>query len=180
MADEEKNVSGLELDPKSRQMFLQGAVDTDMLAKVWSGLASLKGSQPITIFLNSDGGDLGIAWSIYDLITAQDNVVEIVVLGYACSAATVILQAADRRYITSNSYVMIHKGGFDMAPDISEDGYKVWMENALFYQNKMYDLYFERMNIPMGKLKKMLLKDCIYVGEQAVTVGLVDQIWPQR
>jgi ATP-dependent Clp protease protease subunit len=170
-------ITSMEVDTKSRVFFLSGPVNDDMLVKAWYGITSLGGSRPITIFLNSDGGDLSIAWAIYDWIKAQEAHINIVVLGSACSAATIILQAADTRYITSNSYIMIHRGSYDISADITEDEYLAWMQNANLYQKKMYDIYAEKMNISVTKIKKMLTNDNIYVGDKAIACGLVDEIW---
>jgi ATP-dependent protease ClpP protease subunit len=68
--------------------------------------------------LNSTGGDLGVAWSIYDLIRNHGSEVNIVVLESACSAASVILQAGVRRFISDNSFIMIHAGHFEERPDL--------------------------------------------------------------
>jgi ATP-dependent Clp protease protease subunit len=176
MADTDE-ITSMELDTKTRVFFLSGPVNVDMLVKTWSGITSLSGSRPITIFLNSDGGDLSVAWAIYDFIKSQEAQINIVVLGSACSAATIILQAADVRMITPHSYIMIHKGSYDISADVTEDEYAVWMQNANFYQKKMYEIYADRMNQPVSKIKKLLTKDNIYVGANAITEGLVDEIW---
>jgi ATP-dependent protease ClpP protease subunit len=106
---------GLEKNPS---FCLSGGVDDDMLKYCFLSLHSLGITKPITIFLNSTGGDLGVAWSICDLIRNLGSEVNIVVLGSACSAASVILQAGVRRFISENSFIMIYAGHFEEQPDL--------------------------------------------------------------
>jgi len=165
---------GLERYPS---FYLSGAVDDDMLKNCYLSLHSLGISKPITIFLNSMGGDLGTAWSIYDLIRNHGSEVNIVVINQCCSAASVILQAGVRRFISENSFIMIHAGHFEEQPDLPVETRKNWMRLAKYHSDKMVGMYSKLMGITPLRVKKLIRSDQIFIGAEAIAVGLVDAVW---
>ena len=62
----------------------------------------------INIYINSEGGEVHSALSVFD--TIRQNIVPIntIISGNASSAATIISLAGHTREITSNSYMLIH------------------------------------------------------------------------
>jgi len=168
------------VDINARSFLLDGDVDDDMLRTVWQGLAALGISKPIQIYLNSGGGDLDVAFGIYDILRNYEQELSIVVVGSACSAATVILQAADRRLITENSYLMVHEGSVVLNTDESQRNLDKWSAHYKVYTDKMMKLYAEKMNQPVSRIKKLLQTDQLYIGEEAVKAGLVDAIWMKK
>jgi ATP-dependent protease ClpP protease subunit len=103
--------------------------------------------------------------------------VTIVVTGNACSAASIILQAGKRRLITQNSFVMIHAGHLEEQPNISQADKRAWMRLVRAHNNRMVDLYAKLLKQTHTQIRKLLKTDQIYIGEEAVTAGLVDEIW---
>jgi ATP-dependent protease ClpP protease subunit len=65
---------------------------------------------PIIIHMNSVGGSWNDGMTIFDAITICQSYVTIVTYGQAESMSSVILQAADKRVMTPNSYFMCHFG----------------------------------------------------------------------
>lgn len=66
--------------------------------------------EPITIVMNNPGGDWYHGMAIYDAISTSPSHCTIMVYGHAMSMGSVILQAADKRYMMPNSRFMIHYG----------------------------------------------------------------------
>lgn len=65
--------------------------------------------QPINLYINSPGGDIDSMWAIINLITSIDVPVYTYCYGMACSAAFMLLQAGDKRYISENATLMYHQ-----------------------------------------------------------------------
>jgi len=65
---------------------------------------------PILIHMHSIGGNWNDGMAIYDAISLCKSYVTIIVYGQAESMSSIILQAADKRVMTPNSYFMCHFG----------------------------------------------------------------------
>jgi ATP-dependent protease ClpP protease subunit len=73
-------------------------------------LDSRKGSAVNTVIMNSGGGSIAHAFSMYDMIRCTSKQTNILVTGYCCSAAVLVLQAADVRLSHPNTSFMVHEG----------------------------------------------------------------------
>lgn len=175
-----RDIGGLithNIELNSRTIYISGEVNDEMLECVCNGLVGLGISKPILLVLNSGGGDLATAWSIYDLIYNYPCEVNIVVIGQCCSAATIILQAGYRRFITPNSYLMIHSGHFEEQPKLPPETRKNWRRLAKYHTDKMVEMYSNLMGITPYRVKNLIKHDQIYVGEEAVKMNFCDAVW---
>jgi ATP-dependent Clp protease, protease subunit len=134
---------------------------------------------PISILLNTVGGSWEAGIAVYDVIKSLASPVIIVGMGQVYSMGSVIIQAAERRVLTENTYVMIHDGTecYDGDPKKIER----WMEVSKAIRLKMYDIYWQKMKKKNKKLKfsdieALCAVDTLYTAEEAVKVGLVDEI----
>jgi ATP-dependent Clp protease protease subunit len=66
---------------------------------------------PLVFLINSEGGSVSDGWAIVDTMYTSALPINTVILGEACSMATIIATAgtAGYRYMTQNSYVMTHQ-----------------------------------------------------------------------
>jgi ATP-dependent Clp protease, protease subunit len=65
-------------------------------------------NDPITLLINSDGGDASVGWAIIDVMNFIRLPVHTVSLGYVCSMAADIFVNGDVRTIGEHSTLMIH------------------------------------------------------------------------
>ena len=98
-----------------------------------------KSQDPITIHMNSIGGEWSDGMAIYDAISLSKCYITIIVYGQAESMSSIILQAADERIITPNSYFMIHYGSSDASGDYLNVQNLAKYEQAIC--DKMIDIY---------------------------------------
>jgi len=74
---------------------------------------AMQSNAPITIRLNSPGGDVFEGFMLFDFIQdlKRDYGIQVITyaLGYAASMASILLQAGDRRLISRNSWFMVHE-----------------------------------------------------------------------
>lgn len=169
-----------DLDIRGRIIYLHGEIDADGAAKFIKLLKFLdKTSGEIEIVLNSGGGCVTSGFAIHDVIKACANPVTIKVYGEAMSIATIILQGADKRIASKHARLMIHRGETEMVGGFNE-------VKKAFEENKeldkiMCDIYFEKMtdNNPTFKrsqLEKLMDTDSYFSSEQALELGLIDEI----
>ena len=65
--------------------------------------------RPILLEINSNGGLIHEAFAVVDTIKHLSIPVHTICKGYTASAATLITLAGSKRYITKNSYFLIHE-----------------------------------------------------------------------
>lgn len=101
-----------------------------------------KSSDNITIHMHSIGGEWSDGMVIFDAITMSKSKVSIIVYGQAESMSSIILQAADERIMTKNSYFMPHYG----STAVSGEYHNVhnWIRFEEHICNMMFDIYANR------------------------------------
>lgn len=106
-------------------------------------LASLS-DDPLYIHMNSIGGHWNAGMVIYDAIKMHSEKMQtnIIVHGQAESMSSIIMQAADNRYMTKNSYFMCHYGSFSVSSNLLD------AQNAMRQERKstelMVNIYAEK------------------------------------
>jgi len=163
------------LDIKGRSFLLVGDVDEEMTIHCWKYLKALGETKPITIYINSGGGDVAQGFAIYDMIRNVDVEVTMVVLGTAYSMAGIILQAADVRAIYNHSSVMIHDGNREYASNHKQT-VKAWFEAENKLDIFTNNILAEKMGLPRKSVDKQFVHDKIYIGQEAIDAKLADII----
>jgi ATP-dependent Clp protease protease subunit len=158
-----------------------GEIDDEMFEKVFKNLHILDSTnKEINLIINSPGGDVTQAKAIYDAVRGCNSPITALVYGEACSAASVILQAADVRYATPNSRIMIHVGSEALADEhprnidaqyqtLRDD--EIWLENIYLKKIKEKKKRFSRQ-----QMKNMLQFDKYLTPKEALEFNLIDAI----
>jgi ATP-dependent Clp protease protease subunit len=159
-----------------RSLFITGDVTEALLDRVQIGLSLLDGpTDPITIYLTSNGGDVYVGLGIYDAIRACKSPVKIVGRGYLCSMATAILQAADERLLEPHSTVMAHQArsasDYVLVQNFTRTAQEYERSNEV-----MCGLIARRMNISLKQFKNRFLLDTYFTAQDAVREGLADGV----
>jgi ATP-dependent Clp protease protease subunit len=162
----------------------ESGTDAEMAQRIIKGLHILdssapNGDKPITIIMNNPGGDEYDGLGIYDAIKACRNHITIIVYGKAMSMGGIILQAADKRVMSANSRFMMHYGSFGSDGN-AQDVYK-WIDDNKKIDSWMEDLFLEKMqavnpSLTKKDIQEMLKSDFIVTGEEAVELGLADEV----
>jgi ATP-dependent protease ClpP protease subunit len=102
----------------------------------------MKSDQAITIHMQSIGGEWSDGMAIFDAIQMSRSYITIIAYGQASSMSSIILQAADYRYMTPNSHFMCHYGSTDINTDYLS------AQNVADYERKtaiaMFEIYAKR------------------------------------
>lgn len=111
------------------------------------GLSTLddpKGAQPITVIMNSCGGDWSHGMAIYDAVASCRSHITAINMSHARSMSSLIFQAADLRITAPNSYYMIHDG-HEYIGDIPKSVAN-WVEYSQTVSGpQMYNIYLDRL-----------------------------------
>jgi ATP-dependent protease ClpP protease subunit len=135
------------------------------------------GCKKLRVRVNSPGGCVFTALSIYDTIQAAREkgvFVQSEVMGLAASAASFVILAADRVIMSPNSQIMIHEPSTVLYGKLSE--LKEGVELTERVWAKMVDIYTERTGSNPADFVAAHTSDVYYTAEQALAAKLVDEI----
>ncbi len=146
-------------------------------------LDNINRKEPINIILNSPGGCEYNGLAIYDALRSTKSKINITVYGDASSMGSVILQAGDKRYLSTNSMVLIHDGTFSY--DGESKNFESWGEESKRLRNVIYKIYYKRMKeikprITIKEIEQLCAIDKILTAKEAVRLGLADDIIYER
>jgi ATP-dependent Clp protease protease subunit len=129
----------------------------------------------IYLHINSNGGCLLSAFSTVDTILNSRVPIISIVEGCAASAATIISIACNKRFMTQNSFMLIHQlstGVSGKYEEIKDD----FMNDTKFME-QLYNLYKENTTMSNKKIKEVLKHDIWWDYKECLENGLVDGLW---
>ncbi len=146
-----------------------------VLSEFLSDLDRLQNADSITVRINSPGGDLEAAASIYNRLKAMNHVTTIVD-GLAASAASLIMQAGETRKVYRNSEIMVHGPQVMLCdyynlPALQE--IEKWLTAA---NEQVINTYVERTGRDRVKVKHMVEDTTWMTGQQIIDEGFADEL----
>lgn len=163
---------------KSRTIIISGEIDQALAEKVCTKLLLLQemGDDPITLFINSQGGHVEAADTIHDIIQFIKPRVLIVGTGWVASAGITIYLAAPKedRFSLPNTRYMIHQplGGFrGQATDIGIEA-----DEMLKVRKRINTLISEGTNQPIEKINKDTDRNYWMNSKEATDYGIVGKV----
>jgi ATP-dependent protease ClpP protease subunit len=129
----------------------------------------------IYIHINSHGGSLFAAFSTIDTIINSRIPIISIVEGSAASAATVISMVCHKRYMTPNSFMLIHQLSTCASGKYEEMKDDFINDTALM--DHMYKLYLEHTTMNLKKIKNALKHDLWWDATKCLENGLIDDIY---
>jgi ATP-dependent protease ClpP protease subunit len=139
--------------------------------RISSALRSI-GEQPVTVNLNSPGGDFFEGVAIYNILRQHPAKVTINILGLAASSASVIAMAGDEVRIGKTGFLMVHNAwvvAVGNRHDLAEAA--TTMEP---FDDAMASLYADRSGKKKAQAIRWMDEETWFNGEQAVELGLAD------
>lgn len=130
------------------------------------------GNKPLTVVINSPGGDFFEGVTIYNMLRAHPSRVTVQIMGIAASAASVIAMAADEIQIAKLGFMMIHNTQWVAAGDrhiMNETG-----EIMAVFDQAAAEMYAERTGNDVESVKAMLDAETWLAGQGAVDKGFAD------
>lgn len=137
------------LDPIGEGMFYEGVT----AKRVAAALRNM-GKGPVTVLINSPGGDFFEGLAIYNLLVDHDGAVTVKILSVAASAASAIAMAGDEILIARAAFFMIHNthvGAYGDAGDFGDVA--AWLQP---FDKTLRGLYAARTDLSDKDLKAMM------------------------
>ena len=128
----------------------------------------------IKILINSGGGSITAGISSMDTILRCKVPVETYVDGFCASAATFISVVGNKRYMSRNSYMLIHQLSSSLWGKYSE--IEDEKKNLDLMMETIKNIYKEYTKVPMKKLDEILKHDLLWDAKMCLKYGLVDEI----
>jgi len=140
--------------------------------RIAAALRNIGAKNPVTVYINSPGGDMFEGIAIHNLLAAHQGKVTVVILGLAASAASIIAMAGSEIRIAQAAFIMIHNAWM-IAAGNKED----FREAAAFlepFDAAIADLYASRTGLDSGEIAKMMKKETWLGTSEAIEKGFAD------
>ena len=168
---------------KERKIFLVGEVNDascNSLIKELLYMESEDHTKPITIFINSPGGDVTSGLAVYDTIRLMQSPVTAVVTGIAASMGSIILLACDRdkRWMLPQSKIMIHDCSWGHRDMGGKKPYEVEEElkQLQSVNERLVSIIAERTGKTKRQIEKVTRFDSYFDAKKAIVFGLASEI----
>lgn len=169
---------------KSRTIVISQTVNAELTSKVLNQLVLLEQEgpeDPITIFINSPGGEVFSGFAIYDMLKFISCPVTTIVSGFAASMGSILSLAADegRRFAFPRAKIMIHQplliGYQGRAVDC-----EIQANEILKTRDLIIDIYCQATGKKYDEIKKAIDRDNWFTSEEAMEFGLLDKVISSR
>jgi len=166
-----------------RDLYLIGDIEKDNARVAIERLRELASdsNRPITLYINSAGGNVTDGLAIHDVIrhqVARGIEVTIVVQGMAYSMGSIVLQAASegRRFAFPHSWIMIHEpakwAGWQSTTAAAQH-----LERLKQMQDQIYRILSARSGKPLRQIIRDTKRTDFYLDAQkALDYGLIDAV----
>jgi len=134
--------------------------------------------ETIEVIFNSGGGSVIDGFELFDfLVDLGNNGHEVITgcTGMAASMAGILVQAGTQRWMSRESWYMIHRAAFGaMGKTFDIEDTVEWIKRI---EARILQIFVGRSNIPLNTLKrKWERKDWWIDSDEALELGLVDEI----
>ena len=183
LVDAVKNILRKERSDQLRDIYLIGDIEKDTARTCIERLREFanENDRPITVFINSAGGNVTDGLAIHDAIRhviRRGIEVKVIVQGMAYSMGSIVLQAASdgKRLAFPHSWIMIHEpakwAGWQSTTAAAQH-----LERLKQMQDQIYKILSSRSGKPLRQIIKDTKRTDFYLDAQsALDYGLIDQV----
>lgn len=168
-----------ETAPEERTLFLNGTIaedswyDDDVTPQLFKD-ELMSGSDNITVWINSPGGDCVAAAQIYNMLMDYPHDVTVKIDGIAASAASVIAMAGTMVLMSPVSTMMIHNPATIAWGDAGDMEKAIAMLDAV--KDSIINAYEIKSGLSRAKLSHLMDSETWMDANKAVELGFVDGI----
>ncbi|MCX2716297.1 ATP-dependent Clp endopeptidase proteolytic subunit ClpP [Helicobacter sp. MIT 21-1697] len=164
---------------KDRIILLSGEINDHIASSIVAQLLFLEAEDPekdINFYINSPGGVITSAFSIYDTMNYIHSDISTICIGQAASAGAFLLSSGTKgkRFSLPNSRIMIHQplgGAQGQATDI-----EIQAKEILRLKKTLNEIMAHNTGQKIGKITQDTERDFFMSGEEAKKYGLIDEI----
>lgn len=150
--------------------YTQTGTTSMQIAQILSDL----GPGPITVNVNSPGGDMFEGLAIYNLLREHQGEITVNVIGVAASAASTIVMAADVLRMGKSSFLMIHNTWLYTAGNRND--LTAMAAKLLPFDKAMAAIISDRTGRSVEDIMSLMDAETWINGEEAVSGGFADAL----
>ena len=162
-----------------RKLELCGLVTSESVSLLIRGLLYLEGEDdqaPVTLYVNSNGGEVQSGLALYDVMQAVHCPIRAVCLGIAASMAAVLFASADERLMLPHSRVMIHDPLIDGGIGGSALSVKARTDDLMRMREVIAQTIARHSGMDVERVYELTASDTYFEAEKAVEAGLADRV----
>ena len=128
----------------------------------------------LKILINSGGGSITAGISSMDTMLRCKVPIHTYVDGFAASAATFLSVVGNYRFMSRNSYMLIHQLSSNFWGTYAN--FEDEKQNLDLMMKTIKDVYKKYTKVPMKKLDEILKHDLLWDAKQCLEYGLIDEV----
>lgn len=128
--------------------------------------------KPIVFYITTHGGLVHAALAVVDTIQSLKVPVHTVISGYVASAGTLLSLAGKKRYMTPNSFMMVHEIRSGFWGKYSDA--RIEYENVVKLMEHVIQYYLDKTTLTKERLTEMLRTDTDMTVKECLELGLID------
>lgn len=166
---------------QSRKLYISGTITDGMMVEFFQKMQILLDEDrnaPISLYIDSQGGEIRSGLAIYSMITGCMTDIDIYVLGKACSMAAVLLAAGKKghRFLLPYAEVMIHEPLIGSAVSGSTSSVKSISDNLQEAKDIIDGILAKHTGHALKEVQEATSYDHYFKAKEAVDWGLADRI----
>jgi ATP-dependent protease ClpP protease subunit len=130
---------------------------------------------PISLHMNSIGGDTYQMLRLYDCIQECPCQIQFYGSGQVMSSAVWIMCGCDERYLTPGTNLMIHNGSITLG-EVTTTDFKIEYERDRRMNQQMLQILVNNSRMPVQFWEEILKRDYFFTPEEAILLGIADEI----
>lgn len=163
----------------SRELELFSPVDSESVACIIRGMLYLQKvdpAAPITLLINSPGGEVSSGLALYDVMQAVSCPVRTVCLGLAASMAALLFVAGDTRDMLPHSRVMLHDPLISGGVGGSALSVKARADDLMRIRDITAQVIAQHSGMGLDQVFEITARDTYFEAEDAVAAHLADRV----
>lgn len=165
---------------EKRILFISEGINSAVAKKYINHLLALDtvSDQPITMFINSPGGEVNSGFAIYDTMRFINSTVKVVTAGLCASIATIINLGApkEHRYSLTNGRFLIHQPLIGGQIQGQASDLEITAREIIKTRKKINELLSKECKQPFEKVEEDTTRDYWMTAEEALEYGLISKI----
>jgi len=169
-----------EVSSSEKELYIEGVIsdeswwgDEATPAQLREELQQFKG-QPLTVVLNSVGGDVFAGLAMYNALRELDAEVTIRVDGLAASIASVIAMAGDHIIMSPGSMMMVHRPSTIAWGNVEEMQKTIELLETI--EESIFPIYVDRTGLSLEEVTELVNAETWMSAEKAVELGFADTL----
>lgn len=165
---------------QSRKVFIEGEITSVLANDTIRQLMLIEKEddrKPVTVYVNSPGGEVTAGLAIYDFISMMKSPVTMVVTGLAASIAAVIYLSVEKsnRLMLPNARIMIHDPAYGGTHDVARlkpHEIQSQLDDLNKCREKLARIISNRTGQPLETILEVTKNDSYFNLDEAVEFGL--------